>query len=258
MKGLWSPLAALLAAWLLASPALAAIPVYGVDVVHAYPHDPGAFTEGLFYEGGFLYESTGLEGHSTLRKVDLATGKVLRRRNLAPRYFGEGIVDWKGRLLQLTWMNHVGFIYDLATFAQRGTFTYPGEGWALTEDGRDIIMSDGTPQLRFLDPDTLQPVRLLTVRADGVPVKNLNELEWVKGEILANIWMTNRIARIDPASGKVTGWIDLTGLMPPEAVGGNEDAVPNGVAYDAAHDRLFVTGKLWPKLFEVRLVRRPD
>jgi glutaminyl-peptide cyclotransferase len=258
MKGLWSPLAALLAACLLAFPAFAAIPVYGVEVVHAYPHDSAAFTEGLFYEGGFLYESTGLERHSTLRKVELATGKVLKTLNLAPQYFGEGIVDWKGRLLQLTWMNHVGFIYDLATFAQRGQFGYPGEGWALTEDGRDIIMSDGTPQLRFLDPDTLQPVRLLTVRADGVPVKNLNELEWVKGEILANIWLTNRIARIDPVSGKVTGWIDLTGLMPPEAVGGNEEAVPNGIAYDAAHDRLFVTGKLWPKLFEVRLVKRAD
>jgi glutamine cyclotransferase len=258
MKRLWSPLAALLAACLLASPTFAAIPVYGVQVVHAYPHDPDAFTEGLFYEGGFLYESTGLEGHSTLRKVELATGKVLRSRNLAPQYFGEGIVDWKGRLFQLTWMNHVGFIYDLASFARRGQFTYPGEGWALTEDGHDIIMSDGTPQLRLLDPETLQPVRLLTVRADGVPVKNLNELEWVKGEILANIWMTNRIARIDPATGAVTGWIDLTGLMSPDAVGGKEDAVPNGIAYDAAHDRLFVTGKLWPKLFEVRLVKRAD
>jgi glutaminyl-peptide cyclotransferase len=258
MKMLWAPLAALLAVCLLAPPAFAAIPVYGVQVVRAYPHDPGAFTEGLFYEGGYLYESTGLEGHSTLRKVDLATGRVLKRRNLEPQYFGEGIVDWKGRLLQLTWMNHVGFIYDLATFSRRGEFTYPGEGWALTQDGRDIIMSDGTPQLRFLDPDTLQPVRLLTVRADGVPVTNLNELEWVKGEILANVWMTNHIARIDPASGNVTGWIDLTGLMPPESLGGSPDAVANGIAYDAAHDRLFVTGKLWPKLFEVRLVRRAD
>jgi len=258
MRGFWSSLAALAAACLLASPALAAIPVFGVEVVHAYPHDPGAFTEGLFYDGGFLYESTGLKGQSTLRKVDLATGRVLKMRRLAPRYFGEGIVDWKGKLIQLTWVSHVGFIYDLATFAQRGTFSYPGEGWALTEDGRDIIMSDGSAQLRFLDPDTLKPVRLLTVRADGAPVTNLNELEWVNGEILANVWLTNRIARIDPASGKVTGWIDLTGLMPPAAVGGDRDAVPNGIAYDAAHDRLFVTGKLWPKLFEIRLVKRPD
>jgi glutaminyl-peptide cyclotransferase len=255
MNRLWPRLAAILAVWLLAAPAFAAIPLYGVQVVHAYPHDPGAFTEGLFYHGGYLYESTGLEGHSTLRKVDLASGRVLKSLNIAPQYFGEGIVDWKGRLLQLTWVNHIGFIYDFNTFRTIGRFSYPGEGWALTEDGRDIIMSDGTPQLRVLDPNTLQPMRLLTVTADGVPVKNVNELEWVKGEILANIWLTNRIARIDPATGKVTGWIDLTGLMPPAAVGGNPDAVPNGIAYDAAHDRLFITGKLWPKLFEVRLVK---
>jgi glutamine cyclotransferase len=254
----WPRLAAILALWLFTSPVLAAIPVYGVQVVHAYPHDTGAFTEGLFYHDGYLYESTGLEGHSMLRKETLATGKVLQSLNLAPEYFGEGIVDWHGRLLQLTWTNHIGFIYDLATFATIGRFAYSGEGWALTENGREIIMSDGTPVLRFLNPDTLKPARLLTVTADGVPVKNLNELEWMKGEILANIWLTNRIARIDPASGKVTGWIDLTGLMPPEALGGNTDAVPNGIAYDAAHDRLFVTGKLWPKLFEVRLVKRPD
>jgi glutaminyl-peptide cyclotransferase len=262
MRVRWPRLVAILAAWLvvapLAAPAIAAIPVYGVRVVHAYPHDAGAFTEGLFYHDGYLYESTGLEGHSTLRKVDLATGQVLKSLSLAPEYFGEGIVDWHGRLLQLTWVNHVGFIYDLATFAPVGRFGYAGEGWALTENGRNIIMSDGTPQLRFLDPVTLKPVRLLTVTADGAPVKNLNELEWVKGEILANIWLTNRIARIDPASGKVTGWIDLTGLMPPEAVAMNNDAVPNGIAYDAAHDRLFVTGKLWPKLFEVRLVKQAN
>jgi glutaminyl-peptide cyclotransferase len=256
----WPRVAAILTACFvvlcIAAPAVAEIPVYGVQVVRSFPHDPGAFTEGLFYRDGVLYESTGLEGHSTLRKVDLATGRVLKSLNLAPQYFGEGIVDWHGRLLQLTWTNHVGFIYDLATFAQVGRFGYPGEGWALTQNGREIIMSDGTPQLRFLDPVTLKPVRLLTVTADGAPVKNLNELEWVKGEILANIWLTSRIARIDPSSGKVTGWIDATGLMPPEAVGGNEDAVLNGIAYDAAHDRLFVTGKLWPKLFQVRLVKR--
>ena len=258
MRVRWPRLAALLAAWLVATPASAAIPVYGVQVVHAYPHDRTAFTEGLFYEGGFLYESTGLEGHSNLRKVDLATGKVLRSRALDAQYFGEGIVDWKGRLIQLTWVNHVGFIYDMATFAPVGRFDYPGEGWALTTDGHDLIMSDGTPVLRILDPATLKPVRTLTVTANGVPVKDLNELEWVKGEILANIWMTNRIARIDPASGRVTGWIDLTGLMTPRETGGDADAVPNGIAYDAQHDRLFVTGKLWPRLFEVRLVKRPS
>jgi glutaminyl-peptide cyclotransferase len=256
----WPRLAAILTAWLVAvaaaAPAFAVIPIYGVQVVRTFPHDPGAFTEGLFYRDGFLYESTGLAGRSTLRKVDLASGRVLKSIDIPSEFFGEGIVDWRNRLLQLTWTNHVGFIYDLATFAQVGRFSYPGEGWALTQNGRDVIMSDGTPQLRFLDPVSLKPVRLLTVTADGAPVKNLNELEWVKGEILANIWLTNRIARIDPASGKVTGWIDVSGLMPPETVGGDPDAVPNGIAYDAAHDRLFVTGKLWPKLFQVRLVKR--
>jgi glutaminyl-peptide cyclotransferase len=247
-------LAALLLALSLAPAALAAIPVYRVEVVHAWPHDPTAFTEGLFYRGGFLYESTGLEGQSAIRKVDLATGQVLQSRNLARQYFGEGIVAWKSRLIQLTWISHVGFIYDLATLKQVGQFAYPGEGWALTENGRELIMSDGTPRLRFLDPTTLKAVRTLDVTADGAPVRNLNELEWVKGEILANVWLTARIARIDPVSGHVVGWIDLSGLGP---ASGDPDAVANGIAYDAAHDRLFVTGKLWPKLYEVRLVKRP-
>ena len=249
-------LAGVLAALLLASSAAAAIPVYGVQVVRSYPHDRAAFTEGLFYLNGWLYESTGQGGRPAIRKVSLATGKVVQGRDIPPMFFGEGIVAWKDRLIQLTWQNHLGFIYDLKTFQQLGSFTYPGEGWALTEDGRRLIMSDGTPQLRFLDPATLTETGRLTVTADGAPVKNVNELEWVKGEIFANIWMTNRIARIDPASGKVTGWIDLTGLMNPRDVGGDPDAVANGVAYDAAHDRLFVTGKLWPRLYEIRLVRR--
>jgi glutaminyl-peptide cyclotransferase len=253
----WPWLASLLAAVVLA-PALsfAAIPVYGARVVHAYPHDRTAFTEGLFYLDGWLYESTGQGVRPAIRKVDLATGRVVQGRDIAPMFFGEGIVAWKGRLIELTWVNHIGFIYDLKTFQPLGSFTYPGEGWALTEDGRRIIMSDGTPQLRFLDPATLKETGRLTVTADGVPVKNVNELEWVKGEIYANIWLTNRIARIDPTSGKVVGWIDLTGLMSPQQVGEDADAVANGIAYDAAHDRLFVTGKLWPRLYEIRLVRR--
>ena len=237
--------------------AWAAIPVYGVEVAHVYPHDPQAFTEGLFYLNGFFYESTGLNGRSQIRKVDPASGRVLQSRNLSSAYFGEGIVAWHGRLVQLTWVNHVGFIYDLATFRPIGHFAYAGEGWALTRNAHEIIMSDGTPQLRFLDPETLKETRRLTVTADGQPVKNLNELEWVKGEILANIWLTNRIARIDPTSGKVKGWIDLTGLMDPAELGGDDpDAVANGIAYDAEHDRVFVTGKLWPKLFEIQLVKR--
>ena len=250
-------LTALVAALLAGAPiAPAAVPVWGVSVVHVYPHDRNAFTEGLFYLDGFLYESTGLNGLSSVRKVDLATGRVLQSRNLPRQYFGEGIVAWRNHLIQLTWQSHVGFVDDLATFRELRQFSYTGEGWALTQNGRQIIMSDGSPQLRFLDPATLKEVRRLTVTADGQPVKNLNELEWVKGEILANIWLTNFIARIDPASGKVTGWIDVTGLMSPAELGGDPDAIPNGIAYDAVHDRLFVTGKRWPKLFEIKLVKR--
>ena len=250
-------LAAAMALTLIAMPSPAAIPVYGVQVVRAYPHDRTAFTEGLFYLDGWIYESTGQGSRPAIRKVDLATGRVVQGRDIASMFFGEGIVAWKNRLIELTWQNHIGFVYDLKTFQPLGSFKYPGEGWALTTDGRRIIMSDGTPQLRFLDPVTLREIApRLTVTADGAPLTNVNELEWVKGQIYANIWMTSRIARIDPASGKVVGWIDLTGLTSPRDVGGNEDAVANGIAYDAAHDRLFVTGKLWPKLFEIRLVRR--
>jgi len=256
MRSAFPRLLALLAALLAAPAALAAVPVDGVAVIHAYPHDRNAFTEGLFYLDGYLYESTGLNGQSSVRKVDLATGRVLQSQALNSRYFGEGIVAWRGRLIQLTWQSHVGFVDDLASFKQLRQFGYPGEGWALTTDGRQLIMSDGTPQLRFLDPDTLKETRRLTVTADGKPVRNLNELEWVKGEILANIWLTNFIARIDPATGKVTGWIDLTGLMNSADIGGNPDAIPNGIAYDTGADRLFVTGKLWPKIFEIKLVKR--
>jgi glutaminyl-peptide cyclotransferase len=251
---LWRLAVALAASLAFASVAWAAIPVWGVSIVHAYPHDRGAFTEGLFYKDGYLYESTGLNGRSQIRKVELASGRVVQARDIDRQYFGEGIVAWKGKLIQLTWSTHVGFVDDLATFRELGRFHYPGEGWALTEDGRRLIMSDGTPKLRFLDPDTLKEIRRLTVTADGAPVRNLNELEWVKGEILANIWMTNRIARIDPETGRVKGWIDLTGLIDPAELGGDPDAVANGIAYDAARDRLFVTGKLWPRLFEIRLV----
>lgn len=256
MRSAFARLLASLTAFLVPPGALAAVPVDGVAVIHTYPHDKSAFTEGLFYLNGYLYESTGLNGQSSVRKVDLATGRVLQSQALSPRYFGEGIVAWKGRLIQLTWQSHVGFVDDLATFKQLRQFGYPGEGWALTTNGRQLIMSDGTPQLRFLDPETLKQTRRLTVTADGQPVARLNELEWVKGEILANIWLTNFIARIDPATGKVIGWIDLTGLANAAEIGGNSDAIPNGIAYDAGNDRLFVTGKLWPKLFEIKLVKR--
>jgi glutamine cyclotransferase len=249
-------LALLLASPLRPAPAAAATPVYGYRVVHAYPHDPHAFTEGLFYLDGDLYESTGLEGHSSIRRVELATGKVLQSREIAPQYFGEGIIAWKDRLVELTWRSQIGFVYDLKTFQPISSFRYPGEGWALTRDDHRIIMSDGTADIRFLDPDTLQETGRIHVTDQGRPVRNINELEWVKGEIFANIWQTDLIARIDPQTGAVLGWIDLSGLLRPQEVQGEVDVL-NGIAYDAAHDRLFVTGKLWPKLFEITLVRRP-
>ena len=229
-------------------------PEYGYRVVHAYPHDSQVFTEGLFYLDGFLYESTGREGQSSVRKVKLETGEVVEKHGLPSGLFGEGIVNWGPRMIQLTWLTEVGFVYDLASLRVEKTFHYPGEGWALTQDGTRIIMDDGTPQIRFRDPATLKATGRIAVTANGRPVGNLNELEWVKGEIFANVWGTNRIARIDPASGQVTGWIDLTGLPIPADL--PSEAVLNGIAYDATGDRLFVTGKLWPKLFEIKLISR--
>lgn len=229
---------------------------YGYEVVHTYPHDPDAFTQGLLYLNGFLYEGTGLRGMSSVRKVKLETGEVLEKRDLPDPYFGEGIVNWKDRLLELTWQAQTGFIYDLATFAPKGGFKYPGEGWGLTQDGTRIIMSDGTSELRFWDPETLQETgRIIVTDFYGRPVRNLNELEWVKGEVYANVWETDQIARINPKTGRVVGWINLIGLWPGSD---NAEKTLNGIAYDAQHDRLFVTGKKWPKLFEIRLVKTPN
>jgi glutaminyl-peptide cyclotransferase len=230
---------------------------YGYRVIQAYPHDSRAFTQGLIYRGGFLYESTGQTGQSSLRKVRLETGEVLQQRRLESAYFAEGLTDWQNRLIQLTWRHGIGFTYDLISFAPATTFRYTGEGWGLTHDATHLIMSDGQPsgQLRFLDPVSYREVRRLTVRDRGAPVDRLNELELVRGEIFANVWLTSQICRIDPKSGRVTGWIDLSGLAPVQ-VRGNSDAVLNGIAYDAAGDRLFVTGKNWPQLFEIKLERR--
>ncbi|WP_430392288.1 glutaminyl-peptide cyclotransferase [Dyella sp. 20L07] len=235
------------------SPVHADTPVYGYRVVHVYPHDTSAYTEGLFYKDGFLYESTGEAGESTVRKVALETGKVVQRHDLPAQYFGEGIIDWKNQLVQLTWKDQMGFVYDLASFRQQRTFNYPGEGWALTRDDKRLYMSDGSAVLRILDPDTLATTGSILVTDNGEPVVNLNELEWVKGEIYANVWMSNRIARIDPNSGHVTGWIDLEGLLDVNRLPDPTNDVLNGIAYDAQHDRLFVTGKRWPKLFEIKL-----
>ena len=237
---------------LCASAVAAAVPVQGYAIKATYPHDSRAYTEGLFYLDGGLYESTGMEGRSTIRRVRLKDGAVLRSQSILPTLFGEGIVNWGNEIISLTWRDQVGFRWDLQTFALKKTFRYAGEGWALTQDGKHLIMSDGTADLKFLDPVTFREVRRIHVTADGRPVPNLNELEWVKGEILANIWQTRMIARIDPASGKVKAWIDMGGLPEIERAP-NPDAVLNGIAYDREHDRLFVTGKDWPHLYEIRL-----
>jgi glutaminyl-peptide cyclotransferase len=251
--------AAALAASILGSSVPPAIPEYSYKVVHVFPHDGTAFTEGLFYLNGFLYEATGLPGHSSIRKVRLETGEVVQRRTVPKPYFGEGIVAWKNRLIQLTYTTQTGFIYDLDSFKPQGTFHYPGEGWSMTQDGKHIIMDDGTPEIRFWDPQSLREVNRIRVTADGEAVENLNELEWVNGEIYANIWHSDRIARINPTDGKVVGWIDLAGLLPQsDFLAGAEgsEQVLNGIAYDSKRDRLFVTGKYWPKLFEIQLQRK--
>jgi glutaminyl-peptide cyclotransferase len=231
------------------------IPRYTYRIIHSYPHDRQAFTEGLFYLNGTLYESTGLEGQSSLRRVQLESGKILQQYDLPPSYFGEGIVNWKDEIVQLTWQTQVGFVYDLNTFEKKREFHYPGEGWALTQDGHRLIMDDGTAQIRFWNPESLAEIGRITVTDHGEPVSSLNELEWVEGEIYANIWGTSRIARINPQSGKVVGWIDLSGLEQSSGADAGSDSVLNGIAYDAQSHRLFVTGKRWPKLFEIRLVR---
>jgi len=223
------------------------------EVVAVHPHDRHAFTQGLEYRDGALYEGTGRYGTSELRKIRLETGEVLQRTSLDAQYFGEGITVWGDTIVQLTWRSETGFMYDRRTFERIATFHYSGEGWGLTNDGTRLIMSDGSATLRFLDPQTLQETSRLTVRDDGVPVVRLNELELVRGEILANVWLTNRIARISPKTGEVLGWIDLTGILSPQDARGVD--VLNGIAYDAKRDRLFVTGKLWPKIFEIRIKR---
>jgi glutaminyl-peptide cyclotransferase len=233
----------------------AAVPEYTAKVVKRYPHDPNAFTEGLLYYKGVLYESTGRNGQSSIREVTLNTGKVVRQTDLDPAYYGEGIVIWKDRLIQLTWKNEIGLIYDLNTFKLRSNFHYDGEGWALTQDGTHLIMSDGTSDLRFLDPDTMSETGRIHVTCEGRPIRQINEIEWVKNQIYANIWQTNVIVRIDPATGAVIGLIDLTDLAASTVTRATEN-VPNGIAYDAAADRLFVTGKLWPALYQITLSPR--
>lgn len=228
-------------------------PTWRHEVVRSFPHDTEAFTQGLLFRDGFLYESTGQKGRSSLRKVEIETGKVVQRLGVGNQYFAEGLAAWGTQLIQLTWETNIGFVYDRATFRQIRTFTYKGEGWGLADDGKRLVMSDGTPNLRFLNPETLAEIGSVRVLDGPTAVNQLNELEVVKGEIFANVWLTDKIAVIAPATGRVVAWLNLKGLMPGQA---NPDAVLNGIAYDAARDRLFVTGKLWPRMFEIRVIRR--
>jgi glutamine cyclotransferase len=228
-------------------------PVYTYTVVNTYPHDRSAFTEGLVYEDGVLYEGTGLYGNSSLRRVDLETGDVLQISELPSEYFGEGITIYGDEIIQLTYKSHIGFVYDKDSFELLQEFHYSTEGWGITYDGEHLIMSDGTSTLHFLDPQTFEEVGQLGVYGSNGPVTNLNELEYVQGEIYANVWKTDRIARISPETGQVIGWIDLGGLLTAEDRSQPVDVL-NGIAYDADNDCLFVTGKLWPKLFQIELI----
>lgn len=243
-------LAALVSVFAVAGDAVAAVPIATVEVVHEYPHDPDAFTQGLVVFDGELYEGTGRNGESSLRRVALDTGEVLQRRNLGSRYFGEGITIMNERIYQLTWQSQLGFVYDRASFDLQKTFFLPGEGWGITHDGTHLIVSDGTAQLRFLDPETQKEVKRITVTEDGLPLNRLNELEYIDGEVWANVWYTDFIVRIDPQTGRINSKVDLSGLHPTRGA----DDVLNGIAWDAEAQRLFVTGKLWSALYEVEIV----
>lgn len=240
--------------WLVC-PAQAEVPYLTYEVIRTYPHDRGAFTQGLVYDGGVLYESTGLYGRSSLRRVDLDTGRVLQRHDLDNRYFGEGIAVLGERIIQLTWRSRIGFVYDLRTFQRIGTFSYPHEGWGLTTDGRKLYVSDGTEVIRVLDPIRFREMGHFRVVEGHGPLAGLNELEYVKGRIFANVWGSDDVVVIDPKTGRVVARLDLRGLLPGEVRTGAEDVL-NGIAYDAAGDRFFITGKFWPLVFEIRLTEK--
>lgn len=236
-------------------------PTYSYEVVRTYPHDISAYTEGLLFHEGRFFESTGEVGKSDIREVELETGRVIRKRDLTGKdkndsgYFGEGIIIAGDKLIELTWKSEVAFIYDWKTFEPKGQFKYQGEGWAFTTDSTSLIMSNGSSALVYRDPKTFEVTRTIKVTDHDMPVEKLNELEWIKGEIWANVWESEQIARIDPATGKVLGWIDLSGIHAAADRNGNEDVL-NGIAYDAKADRIFVTGKRWSKLYEIKLKQR--
>jgi glutaminyl-peptide cyclotransferase len=227
------------------------VPTYTYRIINTYPHDAEAFTQGLAFEGGYLYEGTGIKGASTLRKVKLETGVVIKALRLTNNLFGEGISIYHNRIIQLTWRSQIGFVYDKDSFRVLQKFRYPTEGWGITHDGKRLIMSDGTATLYFLHPETFKRIGHVTVRDAQDPVSMLNELEYIRDEIYANVWQTTLIARISPQSGKVTGWIDVEGLC-------RWNGELNGIAYDADKDRLLVTGKLWPVIYEIKLLEKKD
>ena len=243
------------------------VPVYTYEVVNVYPHDPKAFTEGLFYHDGFLYESTGETGKSSLRKVELETGKVVQKFDLPPDSFGEGIAMWNGMIYQLTWQEGLCRVFDAKDFTLIRELNYSGQGWGMTTDGTNFYMTDSTHVIRVLNPETFKSTRMIVVmRENGKPLMQVNELEWIKGELWANIWHSedpeilgkpNYIVRIDPASGKILGWVDLAGISPDDVARSSENTL-NGIAYDAAGDRIFVTGKNWKKLFEIKVKEKPE
>ncbi len=237
-------------------PVFAQAPTYGYTVVKAYPHDTSAFTQGLEYVDGFLYEGTGMKGQSSIRKVDLETGQVLRKMDVDANFFGEGITVFGNQLVELTWQSKTGFVYDKATFRMQRSFGYSQEGWGLTHDSKQLIMSDGTSTLHFWEPKEFRELRKITVHDGKTEIDHLNELEYIDGEIYANIWETDRIARISPADGHVIAWIDLSGILSQSDRIKNNVDVLNGIAWDAKGKRLFVTGKWWPKLFEIKLVKK--
>ena len=238
---------------ILLSGCYAEAPVYGYQVVAKYPHSTSSYTEGFFYLDGMFYEGTGINGHSAVLAIDPGTGKVSQRRDLPPQYFGEGIVNWDSEIYEWTWKSHICFVYDRFTLRPLKQFTFTGEGWGMTRNSKEIITSDGTATLRFRDPNTFRETRHILVKDGSQPIEQLNELEFIKGEIFANVWHSDRIARISPKDGHVIAWIDLTGLLPAnEKI--DAESVLNGIAYDPQHDRIFVTGKQWPAVFQIKLI----
>jgi glutaminyl-peptide cyclotransferase len=239
------------------APATKKIPQYKVKIIRTFPHDTDAFTEGLVYSGGFLYESTGMNGKSSMRKIELETGKVVKKSDLPTQYFGEGLTEWEGTFIQLTWRSGKGFVYNRETFSIEREFSFSGEGWGITHDGKSLIMSNGSNRLTYLNPRTFEQERVLPVLSGDKPIRLLNELEYIKDEIYANIWQKDFVARISPKTGEITGWIDMSDLRK-ELSDGQRAEVLNGLAYDPEGDRIFVTGKLWSKLFQVEIASQSE